>query len=320
MFSQCRSTDVQEWRVLQCSVLLRSASASIDKIVLVKFDTIENVVPNPTRHRTDRSRDFAITFPQIGDLHDKARSDRRGRRCDCAVVEDESLVGRIDCAMEQFHRPIPPSNDSILRNIVPSLRHTQGNALDVCPGIIRPNEERLRKKSGSPGTYQKIHFAWMRHHRFEAEASPCFDAGVAPTVCDRLRLADAIFIETREPFCNLIWIDVLAELDALSTEPSSQCGLAGAIGPGDHQYEGFPQDENSEWKSSNRMPRFFRRLRFSNLIGRRSNRPQVLHATIWMITKAPTVARACHWQAFRTRFLGGGAPSFAGKSVQFFGR
>lgn len=136
--------------------------------------------------------------------------------------------------MEQLHRAFPPSNDSILRNIVSSLRHTQGNALDVGPGIIRPNEERLRKKSDSPGTYQKIHFAWMRHHRFEAEVSSCFNAGVTPTVCDRLRLADAIFIETGEPFRNFIWIDVLAERDAVSTKPSGQCGLAGTIGPGDH--------------------------------------------------------------------------------------
>lgn len=115
------------------------ASTSAD-VLECKFDAIKNVVPDPIRRWMDKLSDLTEAYPPTLDLHHQSRSHDR------AVVEYERPIGSINCPMKQFHRPLPPRDDPFFGNVVPSLRYTQGNALDVGLGIVGADEINLRKK------------------------------------------------------------------------------------------------------------------------------------------------------------------------------
>src|SRR5258707_775289 len=103
---------------------LRLVSTHVD---VLEFDTINYEVLYPFRRWSEGSRG-----PSICNLSYEPE--------DLAVVEYQRLVASVDCSMKQPHRPIPARNDPIERDVMAALGYTQGNSLDIGPGIFGADE------------------------------------------------------------------------------------------------------------------------------------------------------------------------------------
>jgi hypothetical protein len=190
-------------------------------------ESIKHIMPDPTWYRRD-------CFCRYVGLLAKDKTWTAAVRDSGAVVKNKRSVGRLDCLVEQRHRPEPPGHDTISGHIMPAVCHTYGDTLDVGSWIVDANEEDLNEKSRSPCADQNINLACVRHHGFEAEAAPCFDACFAALIRNTLRPRNPSLVRAHEIPRDIVRIDMFAEVDPALLQSPDQCGLSRTVRSSDH--------------------------------------------------------------------------------------
>lgn len=129
----------------------------------------------------------------------------------------------------------------------------------------------------------------MRHHGFKGKIPFCLYAFISASVRNELSFFAPLSERSNQFNRDLVWIDILTQVDVVSPEMLCQGRLSGSIWPGNHEQEGFAQSPappdlgygTSCFLGKGRLI----------LIWMLGNRPQILNTSVRMILNPPSVPR-----------------------------